>query len=54
MDACWTIIRSKQVIGPGFDLEIKAGKYYLPKAAQLQLKSFQKGYNKTAGKNKAK
>jgi len=54
MDACWTIIRAKQVIGPGFDLENKAGKYYLPKAAQQQLKSFQKGYNATAGKKKTK
>ena len=52
MDACWTIIKAKQVVGPGFDLKCKVGKYYLPKAAQLQLKAFQKGFSRAADKKK--
>ena len=54
MDACWTIIRAKQIVGPGFDLECKAGKFYLPKAAQLQLKAFQKGMTKSTAKKNTK
>ena len=45
---------AKQIVGPGFDLECKARKFYLPKAAQLQLKAFQKGMTKTTAKKNTK
>ena len=54
LDACWSIIRARQIVGPGFDLDSKAGKYYLPLAAKEQLKAFQKGTVKPGKGNKKK
>ena len=49
-DACWTIIKAKQIVGPSFSLVKKAGKQYLPDSAKQQLASFQKGMKKKSKK----
>ena len=41
-------------MGPGFDLDSKAGKYYIPLAAKEQLKAFQKGTKKPGKKTNNK
>jgi len=49
-DACWTIIKAKQIVGPSFSLVKKSGKQYLPDSAKQQLASFQKGMKKKSKK----